>query len=98
MDFMTSVKTCLSKWSDFSGKAGLAEFWWFFLACILLSFVLGMIPVIGWIASIALLIPQLAVGARRLHDTGRSGWLQLLLLIPLIGFVILAIFWIQKKK
>lgn len=97
MDFMTSVKTCLSKWSDFSGKPGLAEFWWFFLASIILSCVFGFIPVIGWILSIALIVPSLAVGARRLHDTGRSGWLQLLLLIPIIGFIILVFFWIQKK-
>lgn len=95
MDFMTAVKTCLTKWSDFNGKAGRAEFWYFFVACFIASLVLGMIPIVGML-TILLIIPQLAVGTRRLHDIGKSGWLQLLLLIPLVGFIILAILWAKK--
>src|SRR5918997_5258296 len=41
------------------------------------------------IYALAVLIPSLAVGARRLHDTGRSGWWQLLALIPIVGIIIL---------
>lgn len=47
------------------------------------------------IYALAVLIPGLAVGARRLHDTNKSGWLQLLLLIPLIGLIIMIVFWVQ---
>ena len=50
------------------------------------------------LSSLALIVPNLAVGARRLHDTGRSGWLQLLLLIPLIGAIVLIVFWVQDSK
>lgn len=45
------------------------------------------------IYQLAVLIPSLAVGARRLHDTGRSGWWQLIALIPLVGAIILIVFW-----
>lgn len=46
---------------------------------------------------LAAIIPAFAVGARRLHDTGKSGWLQLLVLIPLIGYIILLIFYVQDS-
>jgi uncharacterized membrane protein YhaH (DUF805 family) len=48
--------------------------------------------------SIATLLPSLAVGARRLHDTDRSGWWQLLMFIPFIGWIILIIFFAQEGK
>jgi uncharacterized membrane protein YhaH (DUF805 family) len=48
-------------------------------------------PVLGLIYSLAVLLPSLAVGVRRLHDTGRSGWWLLLGLIPLIGIIILIV-------
>ncbi len=57
----------------------------------------GSIAVSGGILTaiyqLAVLIPSLAVGARRLHDTGKSGWWQLLALIPLVGAIILIVFW-----
>jgi uncharacterized membrane protein YhaH (DUF805 family) len=43
------------------------------------------------------LLPDLAVGARRLHDTGKSGWWQLLLIVPL-GVIVLIVFWVQEPK
>lgn len=48
------------------------------------------------IYQLAVLIPSLAVGARRLHDTGRSGWWQLIALIPLVGAIILIVFWASE--
>ena len=50
------------------------------------------------IASLATLLPSLAVGARRLHDTNRSGWWQLLWIIPLIGWIIVIIFLVEEGK
>jgi len=54
-------------------------------------------PIQG-ILQLALLIPGLAVGARRLHDTGRSGWWLLIGLIPLVGWIILLVFFVQDSK
>lgn len=92
MDFVTAIKTCFSKYADFNGRARRSEFWFFYL----LTFVVGWIPYIGWLASVALIIPSISVGARRLHDTGRSGWWQLLSLIPVIGTIVLIIWWASE--
>jgi uncharacterized membrane protein YhaH (DUF805 family) len=45
------------------------------------------------LVNLALLLPNLAVGARRLHDINRTGWWQLLLLVPCVGFIVLLVFW-----
>lgn len=49
------------------------------------------------IVVLVLILPQLAVGARRLHDSGRSGWWQLLVLIPLIGWLVL-VYWVVQPS
>lgn len=95
--FVDAIKICFNKYGDFEGRARRSEFWWWYLCFVLVGPVI-VIPVISWIATIALLIPTLAVGARRLHDTGRSGWLQLLMLIPCVGNIILIIWWCEDSK
>ncbi len=85
MGFGESIKVCFSKYADFEGRASPAEFWWFFLFQLILG------TVTCGIGNIATIIPSYAVGARRLHDTGRSGWLQLLSLVPLVGLIL--IYW-----
>ena len=83
MNFQDAVKLCFQKYADFNGRAARPEFWWFFLFClagaVVLEFVSGGL---SWIFSLATLLPSLAVGSRRLHDTNKSGWLQLIWLIP----------------
>ena len=74
MDFITSIKTCFTKYADFNGRASRSEYWWFFLA----TFIVSYIPFIGFIASIAALLPSIAVAVRRMHDTGHSGWFVLI--------------------
>jgi len=99
MNFADSVKTCFSKYIDFSGRAKRPEYWWFVLFCILVSLVLGMISeVVSGLFSLATLLPSLAVGARRLHDTNRSGWWQLIGIIPLIGWIVLIVFFAQEGE
>jgi uncharacterized membrane protein YhaH (DUF805 family) len=99
MTFVESIRTCLTKYVDFNGVASRSEFWWFILFVFIVSIVLNWIsPLIGGLFGLAMLLPELAVGARRLHDTGKSGWLQLLLLIPLIGLIVLIVFWVQPSK
>ena len=72
--FVDAVTTCLRKYVDFSGRASRSEFWFFVLA----YWIASSIPVIGPFVGLALLLPDLAVSARRLHDTGKSGWWQVL--------------------
>jgi uncharacterized membrane protein YhaH (DUF805 family) len=95
MDFMTSVKTCLAeKYAEFNGRASRPEFWWFVLFCFIVNVIAGAV-FRGWISSLislALFVPSIAVGTRRLHDINKSGWLQLLAIIPIIGWAIL-IYW-----
>ncbi|WP_457320852.1 DUF805 domain-containing protein [Roseateles sp. P5_E11] len=98
MTFQESVQTCFSKYVDFSGRASRSEYWWFALFVFGASFVLGMFS--QWLNIIFLLgtlLPQLAAATRRLHDTGRSGWWQLIGLIPLIGFIVLIVFLAQES-
>jgi uncharacterized membrane protein YhaH (DUF805 family) len=93
MDFKTAVMTCLQKYADFSGRARRSEYWWFFLFQILVIGVLSIVlSILGTLVSLALLIPAIAVGARRLHDVGRSGWWMLIGFIPLIGLLVL-LYW-----
>jgi uncharacterized membrane protein YhaH (DUF805 family) len=99
MDFQTSVKTCFSKYVDFSGRASRPEFWWFFLFCFIASVVLSIISQsLSGLFSLATLLPSLAVGARRLHETNRSGWWQLLWFVPIIGWIIIIVFLAQEAK
>jgi uncharacterized membrane protein YhaH (DUF805 family) len=92
-EIQKSVKTCLSKYADFNGRAARPEFWWFVLAQFVVGLILNMVlPLLGGLFSLAMLVPSLAVGSRRLHDIGKSGWLQLLALIPIVGWIIL-IYW-----
>lgn len=103
-DIKSNGRHILNNYANFDGRAGLREFWlWFaplFALCLALQ-VLGQIAgiffTLGSLVGLATLIPTLAVGARRLHDTGRSGWMQLLLVIPVIGLLVLAYFWAQPS-
>ena len=92
-DIQKAVRTCLTKYADFNGRAARPEFWWFFLAQFVVSIILSMFSSnLSGLFSLALLVPSLAVGSRRLHDIGKTGWLQLLALIPIIGWLVL-IYW-----
>ena len=95
MNFGQAISTCLSRYATFSGRASRPEFWWFFLFQILVSIAASMIgDTIAALASLALLLPALAVGTRRLHDIGKSGWWQLLGLTG-IGLLVLIYWWVQ---
>ena len=99
MTFGESIKTCFSKYADFNGRATRSEFWWWALFVILASAAIGIVSeVASGVFSLAVLLPYLAVGARRLHDTDRSGWLQLIGLIPLIGWILLIVWYVQEGK
>ena len=108
MNFQTSIKTCFKKFSDFNGRASRSEFWYFYLFGIIVYFVGMLISVqapfffgVLIIFGLVVFVPALAVTARRLHDTGRSGWWQLTAYIPYIGIIasiILIVVWCTKGE
>lgn len=118
-----AVKSCLSKYASFKGRASRAEYWFFMLFSTVMNWVIvSVMMIIGalvWIPagrfnhgahpspagvlffilaaliafglSVALYLPSLSVGVRRLHDIGRSGWSYWLYCIPLVGFVLMLV-------
>lgn len=95
MNFGQAISSCLSNYATFTGRAGRPEFWWFFLFQILVTMAAGMFgDKLSGLVGIALVLPSLAVGARRLHDIGKSGWWQLLMITGL-GFFVLVYWWVQ---
>ncbi|MCQ2201783.1 MAG: DUF805 domain-containing protein [Bacteroidales bacterium] len=100
MGFVESIKTCYSKYLDFDGKASRSEFWWFFLAAIVINWVITSVVgggFLGWILQLAITgIPSLAAGVRRLRDAGFNP-LWILLIITGIGIFVLFFMWAKKK-
>lgn len=99
MTFGESIRTCFSKYAEFNGRATRSEFWWWALFVILASAAIGIVSeVASGVFSLAVLLPYVAVATRRLHDTDRSGWLQLVGLIPLVGWILLIVWCAQEGK
>ncbi|GGE73695.1 DUF805 domain-containing protein [Shewanella carassii] len=94
----------IKKYADFTGRARRTEYWMFTLFYIIFSLVVSAIDyalgttVLGLIYSLGLLLPSIAVAARRLHDTDRSGWWQLLAFIPIVGWIVLLVFYCQDSE
>ena len=92
------------KYFCFEGRADRAEFWMWVLVCFVINIVLGIVDgiigirILSGLFALAVLLPWLGVAARRLHDTGRSGWLLLLGLIPVVGGIILLVFCILEGQ
>ncbi|MGA2777704.1 MAG: DUF805 domain-containing protein [Steroidobacteraceae bacterium] len=99
MGFTDAIKTCFNKYVDFSGRAKRPEYWWYALFVFLVSIAISAVsrPASG-LFSLVTLLPSLAVAARRLHDTDRSGWWQLLWFIPVIGWIIMLIFLVTEGQ
>ena len=98
MTFNESIFVCLKKYAEFNGRASRSEFWWFALFITLIASAFAYIhETAASVFLIAVLLPLLAAGARRLNDTGKSPWWQLFLLAPVGGIVALAILWAQPS-
>jgi uncharacterized membrane protein YhaH (DUF805 family) len=103
MSFQDAVRVCLGRYADFGGRARRSEYWWFIVFTAVVTTIASVVDAIvgtqfgnnyglfQLLAALALLLPGLAVGARRLHDVGRSGWMLLILIIPVIGALILVV-------
>lgn len=101
MGFFEAISSCFSKYVQFSGRASRSEFWYFglfyFLCALVVSGFEGFGSVGGSLSSLLIflgfLLPSLAVAVRRLHDTDRSGWWLLIGLVPVIGPIVLLVFY-----
>jgi uncharacterized membrane protein YhaH (DUF805 family) len=99
----------LKKYAVFSGRARRKEYWMFalfnFIIFLVLEIVLGMagaiigsdLNIIGLLYTLAVILPSLSVGVRRLHDIGRSGWWLLIAFVPLIGAIVLLLFHVKDS-
>jgi|ERR1043165_6327400 uncharacterized membrane protein YhaH (DUF805 family) len=101
----------LKKYADFSGRSRRKEYWLFVLFSVLISIVLQIIDgalglfsrdlnagLLSSLYGLAVLIPSIAVAIRRLHDTGRSGWMYLLIFVPCIGWILLLVWFIEDSS
>ncbi|BAW97209.1 hypothetical protein NIES970_21560 [[Synechococcus] sp. NIES-970] len=88
-------------YTNFSGRTRRKEFWYVFIVNLAISFVLSVLEqtflgalasLLSIVYSLAFLLPGIALGIRRLHDTGRSGWWLLISLVPIIGAIVLIVF------
>lgn len=100
MEYFTRA---LQKYAEFSGRDTRTEYWMYTLFYIIFYVVASLLDgllgtyFITLILSLALAIPSIAIAARRLHDTSRTGWWQLISLIPLIGIIVLIVFLVQDS-
>jgi uncharacterized membrane protein YhaH (DUF805 family) len=97
----------LKKYADFSGRARRKEYWMFTLLLLIVGLVVGFVEgalglsgtvgpygALSLLFMLAIIVPSIAVGVRRLHDTERSGWWLLLYFLPIIGFIVLLVFFV----
>ncbi|MCH8179880.1 MAG: DUF805 domain-containing protein [Proteobacteria bacterium] len=99
MDITESIQTCFRKYATFSGTASKSEFWWWALFNLIGTVSLGIVSdKLSLAFTVATLLPYVAVTTRRLHDVGKSGWAQLVGLIPLVGWVIVIVWLCQDAK
>ena len=102
---MSWFLAALEKYATFAGRARRREYWFFFLFYLLIYFALSILDslfgafdhkqgvgLLSGVFALGMLIPSLAVGVRRLHDVGRSGWWLLISLVPLVGLLVLLAF------
>ncbi len=108
MSFTDAVRTCLKeKYINFSDRAARSEYWWFALFCWGVAIALSILDnlifndasgygIFSTMWGLAIVVPSIGVGVRRLHDLDKSGWWLLLSCIPVIGFIILVFWFIQQ--
>ena len=83
----------LRKYTDFAGRAGRKEYWLFIVWHLAFIIVLGALSsALYLLYALGTLVPSIAVGIRRLHDTNRSGWWLLVTFVPFVGFIVMIVF------
>lgn len=105
MEFMRWYLKCIKQhYADFNGRASRQEFWMYTLVNVLIYVVVAAVfsaiglRFVAGIYALATLLPSLAVGARRLHDIGKSGWFQLISIIPIVGLYLIVLYATEGQK
>ena len=107
MSFDDAIRSVFSQYVGFTGRARRSEFWYWTLFQIILGIIASILDRAAFdrnngafsaVVGLALLLPSLAVAVRRLHDSGRTGWWLLIGLIPVIGTIVLIIFYVQDSQ
>lgn len=105
--FEQAVRSAIQvHYCDFKGRASRSEFWWFELFTLILSAIISafgvfstsVVSVLQTIVGLALFLPSLGLCVRRLHDINKSGWFVLLAFIPIVGAIILIIWWCKESE
>ena len=103
VDIKGAVKRFFDNYANFRGRASRSEYWYIQLVSLLISAIDTAINsdtftnLLG-VAYLAVIIPSLAVGVRRLHDIGKSAWYLLWVLLPIIGWIVLLVAYITDSK
>lgn len=98
MRFTEAIKHVFKNYVTFTGRACRSEYWYFVLFSVVVSLILTRTPrAISYIYSAAVFLPSLAVTVRRLHDIGKSGWFWLLSIIPVVGPIILIVWFCRDS-
>ena len=105
-----AINAAYLNYANFKGRAPRSAFWWFHiysfllsnLAAVLVAYTVldeqSQVAVLMLFTLFAIAVPGLSVAVRRLHDTGRSGWWLLLAFIPVLGALVLLVFWLGKSQ
>ena len=105
--FVGALKDGFARYVDFKTRSTRSQFWWWALWSILLGLATSMLDVmlgmgdvgpLNSLLSLAMFLPSLAVAVRRLHDIGRTGWWYLMIFVPLVGWIVLIVFFCTATK
>ena len=101
INLFNAIKICFQKFFIFTNRASRSEYWWFILFYTIFASIPTFVPnenlvVFGYIMSLLLFIPGIAVTVRRLHDINKSGWFIFISLIPILGSIIVLVMTIEK--
>lgn len=103
--FIAAYKDALQNYAKFDGRLGVGGYWRFFAVNVAIAIVLwilaniaGLFFILYVLYALGTLIPGIAAGMRRLHDTGKSGWYLLVGLVPIVGVILLIVWLVQQGE